>query len=114
MAVPGLKNQPESVTLLAGGQALSAQTENGSQVIAVPEKALDPYVSVIKLDIKGDLDIDAVMPEQDGNPTNGLAPVNLPLFSMVENGLLYVHPQRSDDTNLIYTVETTTNLISES
>ncbi len=47
----------------------------------------------------------------DGNPTNGLAPVNLPLFSRAGNGFIYVYPQRSDDTNLIYTVETTTNLV---
>jgi hypothetical protein len=47
----------------------------------------------------------------DGNPTNGLAPANLPVFSKVENGFIYVHPQRSDDFALIYTVETTTNLL---
>ncbi|HKL22298.1 MAG TPA: hypothetical protein VJ904_10855, partial [Tichowtungia sp.] len=47
----------------------------------------------------------------DGNPTNGLAPTSLPVFSRVGNGFIYVHPQRSDDETLIYTVETTTNLI---
>ena len=47
----------------------------------------------------------------DGNPTNGLAPTNLPVFTRFGNGFIYVHPQRSDDTNLTYTVETTTNLM---
>ena len=47
----------------------------------------------------------------DGNPTNGLAPTNLPLFTKSGSGFLYIHPQRSDDPNLIYTVETTTNLM---
>ncbi|HKL20952.1 MAG TPA: hypothetical protein VJ904_04055, partial [Tichowtungia sp.] len=47
-----------------------------------------------------------------GNPTNGLVPVNLPVFSKSGNRFLYVHPQRSDDASLIYTVETTTNLLS--
>jgi alpha-L-fucosidase len=74
LAVPGLKNQPESVTLLAGGQPLNAQTENGNLVIAVPENAPDPYVSVIKLEIKGDLDVDAVMPKQDDNGGIQLTP----------------------------------------
>jgi hypothetical protein len=46
-----------------------------------------------------------------GNPTNGLAPTNLPVFSRVGSGFIYVHPKRSDDTSLIYTVETTTNLL---
>ncbi|HKL20679.1 MAG TPA: hypothetical protein VJ904_02670, partial [Tichowtungia sp.] len=36
---------------------------------------------------------------------------SLPVFSRVGNGFIYVHPQRSDDANLIYTVETTTNLL---
>ncbi|HKL21393.1 MAG TPA: hypothetical protein VJ904_06275, partial [Tichowtungia sp.] len=48
----------------------------------------------------------------DGNPANGLPPANLPVFSKVGNGFLYVHPQRSDDASLLYTVETSTNLIT--
>jgi len=50
----------------------------------------------------------------DGNPTNGLGPTNLPVFSRFGNGLIYVHPQRSDDFSLVYIVETTTNLTSGS
>ena len=48
----------------------------------------------------------------NGNPTNALDQGTLPLFSRVGNGFIYVHPQRSDDEGLIYTVETTTNLAS--
>ncbi len=50
----------------------------------------------------------------DGNPTNGLVPANLPVFSKSGSGFLYVHPRRSNDTNLIYTVLTTTDLTSGS
>jgi fibronectin type 3 domain-containing protein len=48
----------------------------------------------------------------NGNPTNGLAPTNLPIFSKHGSRFLYIHPQRSDDASLVYTVETTTNLVS--
>ena len=50
----------------------------------------------------------------DGNPTNGLAPTNLPVFSRLGNGFIYVHPKRSDDTNITYTVETSTDLVAGS
>jgi hypothetical protein len=38
----------------------------------------------------------------------------LPVFSKSGNGLVYVHPQRSDDSAIVYTVETSTNLVSGS
>ena len=47
-----------------------------------------------------------------GNPTNGLDRGTLPVFSKSGSAFLYVHPKRSDDTNITYTVETTTNLVS--
>ena len=47
----------------------------------------------------------------DGDPTDGLPPANLPVLLKSGNEYLYVHPQRSDDGNLHYTVETTTNLM---
>ena len=36
----------------------------------------------------------------------------LPMFSKSGDRFIYVHPKRSDDTNIIYRVETTTNLVS--
>jgi len=50
----------------------------------------------------------------DGNPTNALDQGTLPVFSRLGNGFIYLHPKRSDDTNITYTVETTTNLMSGS
>lgn len=46
----------------------------------------------------------------DGNPTNALDQGTLPTFTKVGGAFEYVHPQRSDDTNLVYTVETKTDL----
>jgi acetyl esterase/lipase len=48
----------------------------------------------------------------DGDPTDDLDQGTPPLFTNAGSGLLYIHPQRSDDDSLIYTVETTTNLVS--
>jgi fibronectin type 3 domain-containing protein len=47
-----------------------------------------------------------------GNPTNPAAHGTLPVFTKSGTRLLYVHPQRSDDASLIYTVLTTTNLMT--
>ena len=49
-----------------------------------------------------------------GNPTNALDRGALPMFSRFGNGFIYVHPKRSNDTNITYTVETRTNLTSGS
>jgi len=47
----------------------------------------------------------------NSDPNDGLAPTNRPVFSKAGAGFIYVHPQRSDDASLVYTVETTTNLL---
>ncbi|HKL21022.1 MAG TPA: hypothetical protein VJ904_04405, partial [Tichowtungia sp.] len=46
-----------------------------------------------------------------GNPTNALDRGTLPTFTRYGSRFLYIYPQRSDDGSLIYTVETTTNLL---
>ena len=47
-----------------------------------------------------------------GNPTNADAASVLPLFQPLENYFHYIHNERTDDTSLTYTVELTTNLVS--
>jgi hypothetical protein len=47
-----------------------------------------------------------------GDPTNGLYWGTLPVLTKSGNDFIYLHPMRSDDDSLIYTVETTTNLVS--
>lgn len=47
-----------------------------------------------------------------GDPTNGTAaPAVLPVLIPVAAGLDYVHVQRNNDTSLVYTVESTTDLV---
>jgi hypothetical protein len=47
-----------------------------------------------------------------GSPTNSQDHGMMPVFSKSGKGFIYVHPKRSDDTNIIYTIESTTNLVS--
>jgi hypothetical protein len=47
----------------------------------------------------------------DGNPVDGLLPTNRPSITNTGGAFLYIHPMRSDDISLIYTVETSTNLV---
>ena len=47
-----------------------------------------------------------------GNPTHNDAAAVLPVFQPLENDFYYLHNERTDDTNLIYTVQLTTNLVS--
>ncbi|HKL22556.1 MAG TPA: alpha-L-fucosidase, partial [Tichowtungia sp.] len=86
LTVPGLQNSPESVTLLAGGGELGSQVQNGSLVIDVPETAPDPIVSVIRLDIEGELNIDPVMPEQDADGRIELTPAFADLHNSRSHG----------------------------
>jgi hypothetical protein len=48
----------------------------------------------------------------DGDPTNALDQGTLPTLIKSGDTFIYVHPQRADDESLVYTVETTTNLVS--
>ena len=48
----------------------------------------------------------------DGDPTNEFNQGTQPVFAKSGSSFIYVHPKRSDDTNLTYTVETTTDLVS--
>jgi hypothetical protein len=47
-----------------------------------------------------------------GNPTNGLDTGEAPTFGHADGAFNYIHPQRSDDDSLIYTVETCADLVS--
>jgi hypothetical protein len=46
-----------------------------------------------------------------GNPTNPSIKGTLPAFSRSGSSFIYIHPQRSDDPSLVYTVQTCTNLV---
>lgn len=50
----------------------------------------------------------------NGNPTNNLDKGDQPRLIQVGGSLFYVHMQRSNDTNLTYTVQSRTNLLANS
>jgi len=47
-----------------------------------------------------------------GNPTNGMDVGAVPALVRSDGTLQYVHARRNDDSDLVYTVETSTNLVS--
>ncbi len=47
-----------------------------------------------------------------GDPTNGLDPGAVPTFTRSGGGFSYTHMSRNDDSGLLYTIESTTNLVS--
>ena len=49
-----------------------------------------------------------------GNPTNAAYAGILPELMQTNGNFFYIHPQRSDDPQLTYLIETTTNLVSGS
>ena len=47
-----------------------------------------------------------------GDPTNGYVDGHLPTFGPTGGGLLYIHAQRNDDTNLVYYLKLTDDLVT--
>jgi alpha-L-fucosidase len=54
LLVPGLENEVKSAALLANGEALKFEKTPDGVQLKVPEKALDPNATVIKLEIAGE------------------------------------------------------------
>ena len=53
LIIPGLKNEITSAKLLADNTALKTEKNEDGIVIKIPEKAIDPNVTVIKVEVKG-------------------------------------------------------------
>jgi len=53
ITIPGLKNKIVSASLLANAAKLRTKKKGGDAVITVPEKAIDPIATVIKVVVKG-------------------------------------------------------------
>jgi hypothetical protein len=47
-----------------------------------------------------------------GDPTNGFVDGNIPAFETAGGDMVYVYAQRNDDTNLVYYLETDTDLVN--
>jgi len=56
LVVPGLKGDVVLAKLLADGKILKTSPGVDGLVISVPEKAIDPIATVIKVEIKGGTD----------------------------------------------------------
>lgn len=68
LSLPGLKNTPASITLMQGGQELSWNKLKGNEpgiTINVPKEAPDQISTVIKVEIKDELNVDLLLPGQD-------------------------------------------------
>ena len=69
LLVPGLENEVKSATLLANGEKLEFEKSPEGVVLEVPDKALDPNATVIKLEIVGEPKVAAtfIKPSEDGS-----------------------------------------------
>jgi alpha-L-fucosidase len=50
LVVPGLKNEIRTVKFLATNKSLKAKKENGEWTIKLPDGAIDPVATVIKVE----------------------------------------------------------------
>ena len=55
LIIPGLKNEIRSATFLATGESLKFKGEEDGLMITIPEKAIDPIATVIRLEVKGNV-----------------------------------------------------------
>jgi alpha-L-fucosidase len=69
LLVPGLENEVKSASLLANGEKLEFEKSPEGVVLEVPDKALDPNATVIKLEIVGEPKVAAtfIKPSEDGS-----------------------------------------------
>jgi alpha-L-fucosidase len=63
LLIPGLKNAVVSARLLANKTAVKTSATNEGLVLHVPEKALDPIATVIKVEVKGKVENQALNPK---------------------------------------------------
>ena len=78
--VPGLENEVKSATLLANGEELEFEKTPSGVLIKVPNKALDPNATVIKVEIVGTPKVAKVFikPSEDGSIELPAAMVDFP------------------------------------
>jgi alpha-L-fucosidase len=67
LLVNGLRNLPVSASLLDGGKKLKVNMADEGLIISVPRNAPDDIVSVIKLEIHGEIQADPVSIKQEKN-----------------------------------------------
>ena len=65
LLVPGLKNKAKKTYLLAKGKSLKSTSGEDGLTISLPEKPLDPINTVVVVKVKGDIQVEKVLPGQD-------------------------------------------------
>ncbi len=73
LTIHGLRNAPKSASLLTGGAPLDAKKVEDGIIVTVPAAAPDPIASVIRVEIDGPLDVDAVALRQNPDGSIDLA-----------------------------------------
>jgi alpha-L-fucosidase len=63
LLIPGLTNKIESAKLLANGNALKTESNADGIIITVPEKAIDANATVIKVEVKGNVEAVTAKPK---------------------------------------------------
>jgi alpha-L-fucosidase len=71
LVVPGLRSRVRSAALLAGGKRVSAEQSGDGVVLRLPAAAPSPYASVVRLQVRGPLEVAKILPKQapDGTLT---------------------------------------------
>jgi len=103
LIVPGLQNAVLSAKLLAKGTALATRKSDGNLFLNVPEKALDPVSTVIKLTVKGSPEVTTYIQTQEANGTITLLP-SLADFNIVAGGES-MRAEGGSDQNIGYWVD---------
>ncbi len=65
LLLPGLKNQVKKATFLANHKSVKARQDESGVILSLPAEPLDTIDTVIVVKIKGDIDIQKVLPRQD-------------------------------------------------
>jgi alpha-L-fucosidase len=96
LLVPGLKNQVEKAYLLSDSSKSPLRSDAGAEgvLVTVPGTAPDPVASVVVLEVKGELNVEPVLPVQQADGS-----VNLPAVDAIlhGNGIRYESGHRKDN-----------------
>jgi alpha-L-fucosidase len=69
LLIPGLRNEVRSAWLLAADKTLNATAGDSGVVVEVPSERLDPIDTVVVIEVKGVLNVEAVLPGQEADGT---------------------------------------------
>jgi alpha-L-fucosidase len=113
--VPGLRNNPQSITLLSTGEIVSARQATRDYpglLIEVPRQGPDPYVSVIKLELGGKPDVvpNYLKQAQDGSlklklsfcERDGFASDHIKMADY--NGIPHIESWKKEESKLVWRI----------